>query len=276
MIPSRKIHPISSSDPKESVEMWINQRVQTGWLVRLAVLIISLFGWPCLAQNEVPLYTWTDLNYTYGFNTTWGTGGDAGIRGALTNPEATTIYARPILIYRNTDDLNFGLSLGFFQNLNANASNSLEIRPAQQVNLVWPEFKNWSLKSRLRTEQRYFTWQDNGLGGIAGNGWQFRGRYELKFKTEPFTLIPFMKNTYVLMSGEYFVPFGRKVDEVFADQSRLLVGFGHEVGERWTYECHFFWQRNRTDDTAVFQTDQYVLRLRFFLRNKPREFVEED
>lgn len=228
-----------------------------------------------LAQSETQFTTWSDINFTYGFNTSWGTGGDAGVRGVVTNPDWTSLYVRPIFIYRNTDQLNIGFSLGAFQNFYGSAPNLFEFRPAQQVNWTWPEFKSWSLKSRVRFEERYLV-QDQAEGsGSPERRWEFRGRYELKFKSEPFNIGNVIKRSYVLASGEYFFPFN-EADQLFADQSRLLIGYGHKVGQRWSYELHFFWLRSKSTYQDNFDTDQYVLRLRVFLRNKPREFVDED
>lgn len=227
------------------------------------------------AQSVPGFVTWSDFNFTYGFNTTWGTGGDAGVRGLISDPNRTLLYLRPIFIYRNTDQLNFGFSVAAFQNFNRAVPDMFEFRPAQQVNLVWPQFKRWNLKSRIRLEERYLVQLKTEGFKIAEPGWEFRGRYELKFKTEPFD-VGFIKRTYVLASGEYFIPLGEEGEQLFADQSRLLIGYGQRIGQRWSYELHFFWLRTRNTFEASLQTDQYVLRLRVFLRNQPREFVNED
>lgn len=214
-----------------------------------------------------------DLNYTYGFNTSIGLGADGGIRGALLEPEWTAVYVRPIFIYRNTDQLDFGFSFGAFQNFNTSTPDLLELRPAQQVNLEWPKLEKWSLKSRLRLEERYLVYADENLS--PARDWKIRARYELKFKTQPFDLW-FIKKLVVLSSGEYFLPVGREVPELFTDQSRLLLGFGQSLGERMSYEVHFFWLRTKSDFEKEFQTDQYVLRLRLYLRNQRFKFVDED
>jgi hypothetical protein len=238
-------------------------------------LLGLLLGTNAYAQSSPSLVTWSDFNYTYGFNTTWGTGGDAGVRGLISDPDWTSLYIRPVFIYRNTDQLNFGFSVAAFQNFNNSSPDLFEFRPAQQVNLVWPEFEKWSLKSRLRFEERYLV-TEQAEGQVNNDPrWEFRGRYELKFKTEPFD-IAFVKNTYLLASGEYFIPLSQEAEQLFADQNRLLVGYGQRIGQVWSYELQFFWQRTRNTSVADLTTDQYVLRLRIFLRNEPREFVDED
>ena len=235
--------------------------------------VINLTG---RAQSSPALVSWSDFNYTYGFNTTWGTGGDAGFRGVISDRDWTAFYIRPILIYRNTDQLNFGFSVAVFQNFNAHSPNMFEFRPAQQVNWIWPEFEKWSLKSRVRFEERYLVQEPQEGFEVQDPKWEIRGRYELKFKTEAFDLGNLLEQIHLLASGEYFFPLGDQADQLYADQSRLLVGFGHEVGQRWSYELHFFWLKSRNTYAGDLQTDQYVLRLRVFLRNKPREFVDED
>ena len=217
---------------------------------------------------------WTDFTYTYSFNTAFGVGGDVGVRGILSDPDWAALYIRPIFIYRNTDQLNFGFSLGAFQNFNRSAANLLEIRPAQQVNLTWPDRPEWSLKSRLRFEERYLQYA-SADPEVPAPGWQFRARYELKFRTVPLD-IWFVKKIYFLTSGEYFFPLNDEVPEFFADQSRLIAGYGQDIGQRGAYELHFIWQRARHSYQEEFTTDQYILRLRLFFRNERFEFVEED
>ena len=239
-------------------------------------LLGLLLGTNAYAQSSPSLVTWSDFNYTYGFNTSWGAGGDAGVRGLISDPDWTSLYIRPIFIYRNTDQLNFGFSVAAFQNFNNSSPDLFEFRPAQQVNLVWPEFEKWSLKSRVRFEERYLV-TERAEGQVNNDPrWEFRGRYELKFKTEPFDIGNLVKDSYILASGEYFFPLGEEVNQLFADQSRLLIGWGHKIGIRWSYELHFFWLKTKNTYQDNLETDQYVLRLRVFLRNQPREFVDED
>ena len=238
----------------------------------LCIALFMAFSNIARGQSEDGLVAWTDFNYTYSFNTSWGVGGDAGFRMAITQPGWSQVYARPILIYRNTDQLYFGLSFGAFQSFD-DSHNTLDLRPAQQVNWVWPKFENWSLKSRVRIEEQYLT--KTFTDGEISSGWKYRGRYELKFKTEPSDLL-FARNIYFLASGEYFFPLEGDRSELLADQSRLLLGYGQKLGPRFSYELDFFWQRVRDELTGAFDSDQFVLRLRVFLRNESFEFTEED
>lgn len=233
--------------------------------------------WPhsaLLAQEDNTFASWTDFTYTYSFNTALGLGGDAGVRGVLSDPEWSAVYLRPIIIYRNTDQLNFGFSLGAFQNFNRSAPNLTEIRPAQQVNLTWPLRPRWSLKSRLRFEERYLEY-NSGEPDVPAPGWQYRARYELKFSTEPADLW-FMKKIHFLAAGEYFFPLNEEVPELFADQSRLTVGYGQDIGQKGSYQLHFIWQRARHNFEEDFSTDQFILRIRLYFRNQRFKFVKED
>jgi hypothetical protein len=233
--------------------------------------LLALFA---KGQDDNAFATWTDFNYLYSFNTSFGLGGDAGLRGVVSDPDWSAAYARPIFIYRNSDQLNFGFSVAVFQNFHRNAPDLLEFRPAQQVNLTWPDFPKWSLKSRLRFEERYLQY-NSGESGTPAPGWKFRMRYELKFRSVAFNLW-FIKRVYLLASGEYFFPLQDEVPEFFADQSRVLLGYGQELGQKGSYELHLIWQRTRHDFDDQFATAQYILRLRVFLRNERFEFVEED
>ncbi len=245
-------------------------------LAVLIVVFINLsFIKPASSQPSSKVVAWWDYNYTYSFNTTWGLGGDAGIRGVVTDENWTRIYIRPILIYRNTDDLNFGLSFGAMQNFNEIDPNLFEFRPAQQVNLTWPEFKNWSVHNRFRIEERYFTYATSETQSVPAPFWAFRARYQLKIKTVKFDLA-FLKRLHFLMSAEFFFPVEPSEMELYSNRSRLLVGYGQNLSDRLSYELHLFLQSSRSEPGSSFHSDQLIIRLRVYFRNEHFEFVEED
>lgn len=218
------------------------------------------------AQTTPDFVTWSDFNYNHTLKTNWSIGADAGVRGLISDPDWTSIYLRPILIYGINDQLNVGFSVAAFNNFNKVMPDVFEFRPAQEVNLVWPHTKRWNLKSRVRLEERYFQREIRHGFHVAHPQWEFRGRYELRFNTEHFDF-GFMKDMYILASGEYFFSLSTEAEQIFANQSRLLIGYGQGTGERWSHELHFFWLRIRNTFEESLQTDQYVLRLRVFLRN---------
>jgi hypothetical protein len=218
------------------------------------------------AQEDQDFQTWFDFNYTYITSPKWTFGGDGGTRGILTSDEFTTIYLRPSASYKVNKDVSLTATVAGFQTFRSSGFDLFEFRLAQQVQATWPRLDRMYFTHRLRNEERFYI--ENQLEEAPENDSNFenRLRYRLGIESNYFNLTSKIGNVKLLGGIEYFETFRSRTDSRGFNDSRLSAGYGQLLTKGWSYSLIFIWQRSRDVLGGEFATDQYVLRLRVYLK----------
>lgn len=227
-------------------------------------LLLARLGW---TQDAGSAQLWADFNYAHFISSPFSVGGSAGIRTDLSDSDWNKAFFFPRARYRVDKTFGFEVYFGLFQVWNDVGTNSLELRPAQAILAEWPRFENVVFKNRVRLEERYFNYQANTSEGVSPeDGWSYRVRYRLVAQSKYINLSEKVKNFYGMAFFEYFIPPGSAATEKISNRNRLGLGFGQLLSKGQHYEVNLFWQRSRDETNQKFKTDQYVIRLRYYLK----------
>lgn len=230
-------------------------------------MILSLWA-PLLCAQEESFHTWSDFNYKDYTSSKFAIGGDAGIRGVVSSSEWTVLYIRPRIQYDLKTFVNVAFAASAFNTWNTNSPNSLECRLAPEITAQWPRISSGAFSHRGRYEARFF-WNDIPDGndsGIPDKEQNSRFRYQLSFKTEYFNISERLDNFFVQASTEFFLPFSESESELFFNQNRLVLSLGQLLNDDWSYKVDFMWQRSKNTLDGDFSSDQFILRLRLYLK----------
>ena len=236
----------------------------------LLLCIIILCAHVVKAQDStvVTLQTWSDLTTIHEFNEKWIYSGDYGIRGALSNEDWTTFYARPTFRYNASLKLNVRAGVSVFYTAEELLESQTELRFHQQVNLTWPNFSDWILKHMIRFEERFFYYK------ALDNDFSARARYRIALETPDVKVFGIKNSFYGLTSFELFAPLGVQSVEQYINNNRIVVGIGHRAGLKLKFELHYIFQNSKNYKEENFQTSEHILRLRTFLITKRADPVE--
>ena len=235
---------------------------------RLPILLLSLLlflCWEAKSQEETSVEDayaefWADLTLTKMFKPKWTAGGDFGYRTTLGNNIYRLLYLRPNIKYQFRPHLSALLGLGSFNTLGSEISNTYEIRIYQDLNISWPELKWASFFHRIRLEQRFFTYQSDDLP----NDFNVRGRYQIGFKTNQFSIFGSEKDYRAIVSFEPFFPLGEEVVEIFANSTRFTGGLAYQVSEQFRIQLDIIAQRSKVFADENFQSAEFIIRFRLF------------
>jgi len=218
------------------------------------------------AQENNDFLSWLDWNYSYITSPKWTFGGDGGTRGILTSDQFTTVYIRPSANYKVNKDIRLTAAVAGFQTFRSSGFDLFEFRLAQQVEAMWPRFGRVFFTHRLRNEERFYV--ENQFEDAPENDSNFenRLRYRLGAETNYFNLTSKIGNVKLLGGIEYFQTFQSRTDSRRFNDSRISAGYGQLLKKGWSYHLVFIWQRSRDILGGEFTTDQYVLRLRVYLK----------
>ena len=103
------------------------------------------------------------LNISAPVHKKWTLGGDAGIRGLLSNPDWTQILIRPTIKYKLNPIFSFAGGAATFIAWDPIIDNTYESRLFQDIIAKWPNFGPVFMIHRVRFEQRFFFYQNNAL-----------------------------------------------------------------------------------------------------------------
>jgi len=215
--------------------------------------------------QEVDNQLWLDYNLTVPITQNLSWGGDAGLRGLVSNSNWNQLIIRPVLRYRFNQTFAVAGAAATFMTFNQDTSNVFEYRLHQEVNIHWPDFGFLALFYRLRLEQRYFDLESQS------SEFNVRVRYLLGIDTQDFTLFGNKRPFYFQGIWEGFKTIGDDAEELFINQVRIHAVFGHRITPLIRYELHYKWQRSRQFVENGLETTQNVFRIRVFHRLRDRE-----
>lgn len=208
----------------------------------------------------------TPTNFTYG--------GDVGVRGVWSNSDWNQILIRPSANYKFNKTYSVALATAIFFSDNIYAPNITEFRIHQDFNFEWLQTKWFSMFSRLRIEERFFTYQDNSIS----NEFRVRGRLLLGVQSQDLKWFGPKRPIYFQVIYEGFQTIGSDNTEFLVNQGRFHIAFGHRIAKNWKYEFHFIEQSSRLYETSGLKVGQEIFRLRLFHTinlNKSKSLIPE-
>ena len=219
-----------------------------------------------MAQDEVDNQLWLDYNLRVDLQErtspqVHSIGGDAGIRGFISNQEWNQFYIRPTYTYRLRRIANFALAAAYFGTFNADTTNSHELRFHQDIFARFPDNEYFAIFYRVRLEQRLFYYE-------GGNTEQsLRIRFLIGIESPDIRLGQGRRPFYFQFFWESFrTLFDESAGEVFINQARPTFIFSHRLSPSWRYEINFVPQRSRSYSDEGLETTQNLFRLRVFHR----------
>lgn len=236
--------------------------------VVLFILALCSYGLKGQDSTVVTLQTWTDLTTIHEFNEKWIYSGDYGIRGALSNEDWTTFYARPTFRYNASLKLDLRAGVSVFYTAEELLESQTELRFHQQVNVRWPNLSDWILKHMVRFEERFFFYK------ALENDFSARARYRISLETPDVKIFGIKNSFYALTSLELFMPLGTQSIEQYINNNRIVVGIGHRASQKLKFELHYIFQNSKNYKEDNFQTSEHILRLRAYLITKKAGPVE--
>jgi hypothetical protein len=115
---------------------------------------------------------------------------------------------------------------------------------------------------RVRVEERFFFFEDDQLE----NRFNVRLRGLIGVETDDIYLFEARRPIYFQSIFEGFVTVERSADEVFVNQTRFHLAFGHRLSSNFRYEIHYIRQGSRLYVDDGINIGQNIYRLRFFHR----------
>lgn len=230
---------------------------------RILTILLIFTGTITLTGNgqsqSVDEQFWMDYNLNVPVSRKFSYGGDAGIRGLISNRKWNQIYFRPSVRYKFHESFNISGSIATFNTFHENTQNAHEFRGTFDFNAEGPDFLYIMPFYRLRIENRSFFYDE------LPNDNKWRGRLLIGIETWDFKGLNEKRSFFFQGIWEGFQTLGKEsAYEVLINQTRIYAAFGHKLSEHIRYELHYIWQRSREYEEAGLQTTQNVIRFRFF------------
>jgi hypothetical protein len=224
----------------------------------LLILIIILVEIPAGRALAADYQLWTDFVSIYKINDIWRYNGDYGIRNGIKGYDWDQIYIRPSVRYVWKPHVHLHGGLGLFQTFEGGHTSLFEIRPWQGVNILWPRLRGFNFANFFRLEERI-----SYVNGTSEWDFGLRGRYRLRVTTPLFGIFESRKLNYASASIEFFANIV-EISEYEITRSRIDLGYGRHIAERWRLELHYILQGAKAGRGLNFDADAHIFRLRFF------------
>jgi hypothetical protein len=188
-------------------------------------------------------------------------GGDAGLRGFVSNRDWNQILIRPTFNYRFNYTFSLAGAIAWFGTFNRDLDNINEFRIHQDLNIKWPDFGVVEFFYRLRIEQRWFFYSS------IPNDFNVRIRYLIGAETKDFNIFGPKRPIYFQVIFEGFKTLNdESAVDVFINQTRFHFALGHRISNRFRYELHYIRQGSREYVDEGLQISQNIYRIRTFHR----------
>jgi hypothetical protein len=153
-------------------------------------------------------------------------------------------------------------SMAWFHTFNRENYNVNEFRIHQDFNFKWPDFGFLKLFYRIRIEERFFFYQED-----LSNTFKVRFRYLIGAESQDIRLFGSNKPIYFQAIYEGFKTLAdENAYEIFINQVRIHVAFGHRISNSFRYELHYIAQRSRLFADDGLSTTQNIYRIRLYHR----------
>lgn len=215
------------------------------------------------AQDDTDFQLWMNYALTIPINSNLSYGGDAGLRGLISNDEWNQFLIRPTITYRWNQTFSVAGAVAWFSTYNVDDFNVNEFRIHQDFNVSWPDISILEFFWRVRLEQRWFFYADPDLE----NDFKVRGRLLGGFETADIRFGEGKRPIYFQAILEGFQTFGdEEAVEFFVNSTRIHAAFGHRISDAFRYELHYIWQKSRLGDEDGLRTTENIFRIRVFHR----------
>ena len=210
-------------------------------------------------DNDVDNQLWMNYALTIQANQKLSYGGDAGLRGFISNRDWNQILIRPTATYRFNYTFSAAGAIAWFGTFNKSAENINEFRIHQDFNAKWPDFGFIEFFYRLRIEQRWFFYN------TLPNDFNVRIRYLVGVESADINLFGPKAQIYFQMIYEGFKSIGdESAYDVFINQARFHMAMGQRISKRFRYELHYIRQASREFSDDGLNLSQNIFRIRTF------------
>ena len=227
--------------------------------IYIALLLFLLHQEGAFGQ-EIDNQFWLNYSLKVKTQTNLSYGGDVGVRGIWSNYDWNQVLIRPSANYKFNKIFSVALATAIFYTDNIYTSNITEFRIHQDLNVEWLQTKWFSMFSRLRVEQRFFTFQDDKLP----NEFRVRARLLLGAQSQDLEWFGSKRPIYFQMIYEGFQSIDADNNEFLINQARFHIAYGHRIAKNWRYELHFINQSSRLYENSGLKVSQQIFRLRLF------------
>lgn len=227
---------------------------------RFIILLFVLLLQEQIFGQETSNQLWADYALNVNTNSKISFGGDVGLRGDLSNYEWSQFLLRPTLNYTFNKTFSGAFAIALFHTNNKFVPNVTEFRIHQEININWFERKWISIFGRLRIEERFFWYQEESLP----NEFRVRGRLLMGIQSPDITWFGTRRPIYFQSTYEGFLTFGSDDTDLFINQGRFRLAFGHRIAPNWHYEIHYIRQSSRLTQETGLKLAQNLFRLRVF------------
>jgi len=218
-------------------------------------------------QENVENQLWINYTLTVPVTENLSYGGDIGFRGFISNYEWNQVLIRPAINYRFNQMYAVAGAVAWFRTANREYPNVNEFRIHQDFNLKWPDLGFLVLFYRVRVEERFFFYQS----GIE-NSITVRLRGLIGIESQDITWFGSKRPIYFQAIYEGFKTVGDESSyEVFVNQVRIHLAFGHRISKGFRYELHYIAQKSRLFSDDGLRTSQNIFRVRLFQRLPGKE-----
>ncbi len=216
--------------------------------------------------QEVDNQFWINYAVSIPINNKWSYGGDMGLRGFISNYDWNQILIRPNVTYRINNTFGVSPAIAWFSTINKGGGNVNEFRIHQDVTAKWPDLGFMEFFYRVRLEQRFFFFEDEQIE----NRFNLRLRGLIGLETADIRLGNSKRPIYFQSIFEGFTTVEQSAEEVFVNQTRFHLAFGHRLSNTFRYEIHYIRQGSRLSAEDGINISQNIYRLRFFHRIQNR------
>ena len=235
------------------------------YLLICSICIASGIGWShearCQNTDEIDFQLWGNYALTIPVTDNFSYGGDVGIRGLISNEEWNQVLIRPTATYRFNQKFAVAGAMAWFGTFNIEESNVNEFRLHQDFNASWPDFGYVEMFYRVRIEERWFFYE------TMPNEFNIRTRYLIGAESADLTFLGHKRPIYFQVIFEGFKTLGSEsASELFINQTRGHVAFGHRLTEKVRYELHYIIQKSRQFEDTGLRTSQNIFRIRWYHR----------
>ncbi len=227
----------------------------------ISLLLIAGYFYPQKGTaQEIDHQFWMNYALTIPVSDQLSWGGDLGIRGSSTHRNWNQVLIRPTISYKFRKPMSIAGAMAWFGTFNKPDNNISEFRIHQDFNAKWPELGVVDFFYRLRIEQRFFIYQDD-----ITNDFKVRARALIGIETQDFKWFGARRPIYFQSILEGFKTLDKdEAQELFINQTRLHIAFGHRISDTFRYELHYISQRVKLFSADGNNTGQNIIRIRLF------------
>lgn len=213
-----------------------------------------------LTAQEDDILLWMNYAVKVPVNEKLSWGGDVGARALGTSFDLSQMLVRPALTYKIKETTSISGAVAWFGSFAQGRYSSGELRFHQELNAEWPHLNPLYFFYRVRIEERFFFYKND-----LPNAFRVRLRGLMGVQTRDLTWFGSKRPIYFQTIVEGFKTLAdEEALEVFINQARFHLAFGHRISRRFRYEIHYIHQGSNLLTSGGLETTQNIFRIRLF------------